>query len=404
MNDTPKLTPAELAVSLFCQGLRLDSSCRTESDARPLSPRRAGLGSGIELVIPGAGKDIWINAPLTERFAANSPYLLQRIPDGYVVVQQGHEHSWPVLLPPTPHWYQARTTSGKPMSRIGILQGTCLGIYIGKRCAFWQMSPAMQCHFCATGINVGVHEEAEKTVAEVVETVRAARRESGITFVHFNSGYQEGNDIAQLLPFVEAVKNEVGALVGVQCIPPPDPEEYAPLLRLGVDHFSLCYELQDSEYFARYLPGKAKHIGQKRFLGALEFLCRRMPRATVSGEIIAGLEPTSKTLEAIDYITDQGAFPTVCIFRPLAGSVLQDKEPPGYAEIVAILRYMALTCMRKNILVGLAPNIEVSLVMTPDDARYLLPRDFVWYLHHSKLKLLKWLVRPYFSWKMRKRR
>lgn len=399
MPESSKLAPAELAVALFCQGLRVDPAVIGNDQARPLSPRRAGLGSGIELIVPGAGKDIWINAPVSEAFARSSPYVLQRQESGYLVVDEASAHRWPVLLPPSPRWYNEKTSTGKSMSRIAILQGTCLGVYVGKRCAFWDMSPSMQCQFCATGVNVGVHEESDKSVDEVVETAAAAKRESGVTFVHFNSGYQQGNDIGQLLPFVEAVKKRVGALVGVQCIPPADPQEYEPLLRLGVDHFSLCYELHDNDSFARYLPGKAAHIGQARFFRALEYLCRRMPRAAVSGEIIAGLEPVDSTLKAIDYITDHGAFPTVCIFRPLRGAVLQDAASPASVDMLRVLRYLAHSCMRKNILVGLAPNIEVSLVMTPDDARYLLPRDAAWYRHHAKLKLLKWMAAPVFAWK-----
>lgn len=49
---------------------------------------------------------------------------------------------------------------------------------------------------------------------------------------------------------------------------------------------------------------------------------------TGSREIIAGNEPVGKTPEAINCITPVGAFPTVCVFRPLAGLGME-KEPPS---------------------------------------------------------------------------
>ena len=57
--------------------------------ARGISRTRAGLGSGLEIVIPGGSwvKDrIWVNVPVEEPFARESPYVLEGSPrDGYRV-------------------------------------------------------------------------------------------------------------------------------------------------------------------------------------------------------------------------------------------------------------------------------------------------------------------------------
>ena len=86
------------------------------------------------------------------------------------------------------------------MSRIGILQGTYLGIYINPVCAFWSYSPPLNCKFCTTGANVGCHESAIKTVDDVVETCHAAKNESGVTFVHFNGGFQGSRGLRSAEP------------------------------------------------------------------------------------------------------------------------------------------------------------------------------------------------------------
>ena len=78
------------------------------------------------------------------------------------------------------------------------------------------------------------------------------------------------------------------------------------------------------------------------------------------------------TYKAIDYITDIGAFPTVCIFRPVIGSDMEDYPTPKYEEMIGVMKYMYQACVRKGIPIGVAPNIEVSLIVQPDDGRYLV--------------------------------
>jgi hypothetical protein len=53
-------------------------------------------------------------------------------------------------------------------------------------------------------------EEYEKNVEEVSETVAAARREERITFVHFNTGYLNGEELDLLEPYIKRVKKETG--------------------------------------------------------------------------------------------------------------------------------------------------------------------------------------------------
>jgi hypothetical protein len=418
---TRPLNPGELEVDLFCRGIRIDPSCTLESDARLLTRTRAGLGSGVELVIPGSLKDLWINVPVEEDFAARSPYRLIRLDGGeYRVVDEripagsgtsgGTEDlptcgwQYPVRLPPEPRWYRERTRAGTLMSRVGVLQGTYLGIYLSNSCGFWYHQPEAGCQFCTTGLFVGVNEVAHKDVQDVVDVALAARRESGNTFIHLNSGFHGGDkDLDIVEPYVRALKQEVGALVGVQVVPSRNFEKYDRLIEAGVNHFSFCYEFHNPEYFARYLPGKARLIGQDAFFKAMEYCTRRLGRGSCSGEIIAGVEPIEDTKKAIDYITGVGAFPTVCIFRPTIGSAMERHPSPDTGEMLEVMRYMYEACRRNGIPIGMAPNIEVSLIVNPDDARYLVDRTWKVRLYEAKLSLLRMAARPYFALQLRPR-
>jgi hypothetical protein len=399
------LNPCELEIDLFCKGVSIDASCALSEDGRFFSRTRAGLGSGLELVIPAPGKDLWLNVPVEEDFVAATPYRLVKWGASYFVRDDRDATlSYPVTVPAQPAWYDQVTSKGTPMSKVGVLQGTYLGIYISNSCSYWYTSPSQACKFCTTGLNVGVNEVAVKDADDVVETALAAKRESGVTFVHFNSGYQPtGRGLDEAAPYVKAVKERVGALVGVQVTPSKELWKYDWLLDLGTDHFSFCYEFHNPDVFAKLLPGKQATIGQRAFFDAMEYCARKMGPGRNSGEIIAGVEPMEDTLAAIDYIVSLGCFPTVCIFRPVIGAEMEQHPSPPYEDMVVVMRHMYEACMKAGLPIGMAPNIQVSLIVNPEDARFLVPGSLRKSLYEAKLKAYKTAARPLFWWKMRVR-
>ena len=394
--------PALLKLELYCRGLRLDDSLSVTSDGgRDILRTRAGLGSGLELILPGG---LWTNVPVAERFVRTSPYVLHKI-DGCYLIRRHRErvpgsgrspqmitgNAQPIAqvrLAPRPSWYDRSTTTGKPMTRIGTLQGTYLGIYPAKVCDYWREHPKSNCRFCSVGLNLGVDDAEEKSLAEVMEVARTAREESGITYVDFNTGHYQGDVYLDILePYIARIKRETGLLVGVQTPPHHDLGRYDALRELGVNRVSFCFEIFDPEIFRRICPGKHREYGLKRYLEAVEYCAglgrsgRKMSGPWVSnGEIIAGLEPPASSIAAIDWITSVGAIPTVCVFRPLTGTDMEDVPPPQAEDLVPVFRRLYEACMERDLPIGVAPNIHVSLVMLPEECRWLMdnPRKYWW--------------------------
>jgi hypothetical protein len=402
-----RLNACELEIDLFCRGLRIPEAVPLDG-ARSFSRTRAGLGSGLEIAIPTESRlkrRIYMNAPVLEPFAATSPYVLDGDRShGYLVRDDRNGAHYPIEVLPEPAWYSRLTSREISMSRIGVLQGTYLGIYINPVCAFWTSNPAQNCRFCTTGRNVGDQEVAVKTLDDVLETCWAAREESGITFVHLNGGFQGGHGLATAEPYIRAIKEDVGLLVGLQLTPERNFSLYDRLIDLGVDHFSFCLELYDPEWFQRVCPGKARTLGQKLFLDAMDYCAKRLPRGAVSGEIIAGIEPIENTITAIDRITSVGAFPTVCIFRPTIGSDMQDWPSPPFEDMRRVMAEMYDACRRHRIPIGLAPNIEVSLVVNPDDAALLAEHTASFFAYELWRRAMRMAARPIFWARMRARR
>lgn len=406
--STPVLSPVELEIELFCRGLRLEEGSTAEEDGRRISRTRAGLGSGLELVIPSPRKPIWVNVPVVEAFAAASPFELVKGGDGYAVVDSRTKHAYPVTVPEEPAWYGRATSSGIPMSRIGVLQGNYLGVYVSNSCLYWARNQA--CQFCTTGKNVGVNEQARKKVEDVVEVALAARDESGSVFTHLNTGYhyeevdrlEPIHGLRQCEPFVRAIRAQVGGFIGVQAHPVPSRKfsEYDELIEAGTDHFSFCYEFEDPKWFESICPGKASTIGQEGFFEAMDYTARKLGRGRVSGEIIAGLEPIEATMRGIDRIVAAGAFPTVCIFRPTVGSELENVPPPDPGAMREVFAHLYEACRDAGLPIGLLP-IEVSLVVQPEEAGGLVRPTLAGRVYEAKLSALRLLARPYVAWKAR---
>ncbi len=394
MESDVRRNSALLKLDLYCRGARLDDSCLVEQDGgRRILRTRAGLGSGLEVILPGG---LWTNVPVTEPFAKRSPYIVRRRDGGYWIDRE-HEPVAPVQLSPRPAWYDQHTSTGKPMTRVATLQGTYLAVYPAKVCEYWTEATKVNCHFCSVGLNLGLDDADEKSVGEVLEVVRAARRESGITYVDFNTGHYTGDTYLDILePFIRRVKAETGVLVGIQTPPHHDLSRYDALRAMGVNRVSFCFELFDEAIFREVCPGKDREYGLQRYLDAIEYcagLGRRGPRTepwVTNGEIIVGLEPPESSIRAIDWITAVGAIPTVCVFRPLAGTDYADREPPRTEDMIPVFRRLYEACMERGLPVGAAPNIHVSLVLLPDEAKALSDRRFP--LQDAKIRVISKLL------------
>ena len=269
METDVRKNPGLLKLDLYCRGIRLDDVLAIEEKGgRRILRTRAGLGSGIEVILPGG---LWTNVPVSEPFARRSPYVLHRERGVYVIRRHGEgavrlgdglqvvapradDVAW-VRLAPRPGWYDRKTTTGKPMTRIGTLQGTYLGVYQARVCDYWKEDPKSNCRFCSVGLNLGMDDATDKTVDEVMEVVRAARRESGITYVDFNTGHYEGETYLDLLePFIRRIKKETGLLVGIQTPPHHDLRRFAQVFRLcleGLDELCKVFSLLTAQGFVR---------------------------------------------------------------------------------------------------------------------------------------------------------
>jgi len=255
----------------------------------------------------------------------------------------------------------------------------------------WRVMDCVDCH------NRPTHDADDKSVTEVLEVVRAAQEESGVTYVDFNTGHHDGDAYLDILePYIVRVKEATNLLIGVQTPPHHDLARYRELRRMGVNRVSFCFELHNRARFEEVCPGKHRQYGLDRYLRAVEYCANEVGRTgrefepwVVNGEIIAGLEPAEDSIAAIDWITKVGAVPTICVFRPLVGTALADLPPPRTEDVVPVFRRLYEACMERRLPIGVAPNVHVSLVMLPEEARWLQDDPDRFWIGELRLKLLR---------------
>lgn len=403
--ENGRLNPGFLKLDLFCKGMRIPSDCRT-SDGRPVLRVRAGLGSGMEVLIP-ASDGIHVNVPVVEPWVQDSPYELHGPrPNGRHWLTYDGTEIGEVILPVRPAFYNKVTRSGKPMVSVGILQGTYLGVYYGGMCANWKDVARDNCRFCSVGENLLKGDDTTGKSAEDVAETATAAREEGITFVHINGGFDDtGKYLERFGPVLRRVREQTGMLTGFQVPPLWEHEQYREVKRWGVNNVSLCYEIWNPRRFEEVCPGKARRAGLAKYLDAIEYCAKEVKFDTTNGEMIAGLEAPGDSMQAIDWLTAIGAVPTVCVFRPVIGTDYAALPPPKVEEMIPVFAHYYRRCMERGLPIGVAPNVHVSIVMNPEECRWLLPQEDrdAYPLHRLKLAAMRKAFGAYFRTRLKLR-
>ena len=149
--------------------------------ARGVSRTRAGLGSGLEVVLPtgSAIKDeIWVNVPVVESFARSSPYTLIGGPhDGYTIVDTRSDVTYPVRLP------GSRVVQPHDVAR----RARCAGLACSRartselhqsRSAVLELQSPAQLPLLHDGSNVGQNEVSDKASRTSSRRAAPPRRNS----------------------------------------------------------------------------------------------------------------------------------------------------------------------------------------------------------------------------------
>jgi hypothetical protein len=358
--------PGYLKLELTAKGMRLDDAVRAQADvpraAEDESPRT------VELVLPDG---VWVNAPVGDGVADDSPYLLSARGDHFTLQKNGS--SVDVRVVPEPRFYRSSTSSGQPMHRVAQVYGSFLAINPGFACSY--SLRGAPCRFCRTGSGIALNDGFPMSVPDVTESVRAAFAEGSADFVYFNLAYVGGEDagIAFLEPYIRAVKRQFNTLVAVQLHPPKADRWIDRTYAMGVDAVSYPIEIHDAEILGRRCAGRVRYIGRERYYEALQYAATVFPSGTVWSDLTVGLEPSASTIRGIDALIAAGVLPVLSIVGPAHTPPPEAYRPPSIDEVAPIYAHLFKAVRDARINMGWI--CDLSFAITPLEARFFAGDD-----------------------------
>ena len=250
---------------------------------------------------------------------------------------------------PRPKFYDLTTADGVPYWQIGLMHLDSFASTVVQTCSYWATPD--QCAFCGIELSLEAGRTiVKKSPAQLAEVAVAARTLDGAVDATLTTGSSKGVDrgARYVAKCGNAVKESSGLPVEVQFEPPRDLDVINEVHDLGIDSVGIHVETFDPQVLARVAPGKAR-TGIERYFAAWERAVSLFGEGQVSTYVILGMgEDVELTVAGCRRAIDMGVYPFVVPLRPVAGSLMQDAEPPSAAYTDSVYRRVASYMARRG--------------------------------------------------------
>lgn len=321
---------AELIIELQSVGLCVEARLET---------RRGGAGptdSGM-LWIEGVA----VTVPTESAQAQASPYALRWEDDGYGIYREGVRVA-AATGAPRPKFYDLTTADGVPYWQVGLMHLDSFASTVVQTCTYWATPD--QCAFCGIELSLAAGRTiVKKSPAQLAEVATAARELDGAVDATLTTGSSKGVDrgARYVAKCGNAVKESSGLPVEVQFEPPRNLDVINEVHNLGIDSVGIHVETFDPSVLARVAPGKAR-TGIEGYFAAWERAVSLFGEGQVSTYVILGMgEDPELTVAGCRRAIDMGVYPFVVPLRPVAGSLMEDAQPPSASYTNRIYRRVA---------------------------------------------------------------
>jgi hypothetical protein len=368
---SPQYHPVILKLELLSQGLQVSpAAAEAIAKSHKIAHAVGAVGKHALDIILDPGK-VYVGLPVgntvSPHLTANTPFTLELDGGRYFIGRKParlrEDGRWEctdetatpeklmsVTIPPYPHYYDMRTSSGHLMKSIMPLAGDFGGATIFPHCHYFgrfeESYKGAECRFCSIDENLESGRDVfPKRPEDFLETVAEARKHPN--FRHgpvFAGGSTPPPDrgakvhAKYLRPLKDAFPDNWLRLT----IAPPDHERYVDMLfEAGADLVGFNYEVYDPDLFNKMCPGKVRDIekgvpGHAHYDRMMRYMVRTFGTGHASANIIAGLEPAQSTVNGILHLASMGVIPTIFVFVPLKGTALEDHSPPSIREMIYI--------------------------------------------------------------------
>jgi hypothetical protein len=325
--------------------------------------------------------DVSVDCPVSEKFVCDSPLELRHDGNRYVIV--GPDDMWPVDPVPRPRWYDIPCTDGDPPLRtdsdgravepranrfgsqdlagraviqsLGQVCGDRLTISVSSRCALFS-NPALRCAFCSIGFN-GRRERSPGCDGDIHPMIALALQDPAhpVRHVLIGGGTRDLDDrgYGPVIALAQSISRAFPALpLSAMTVPPSDDGQFEHLRDAGVEELAINIEVWSTAAAAEHTPGKHRLFGRAGYLQALSRALEVFGARRVRSLVVAGLEPMTDTLSAVEALARLGVIPVISPFRPLRQTSLQDRSPPSLEFLLELHEAALAICHRHDTCLG----------------------------------------------------
>lgn len=159
-------------------------------------------------------------------------------------------------------------------------------------------------------------------------------------------------DENRILPVVKYIRSKTIKPIYLMCLPPNDISCIDKYVKAGVNEIAFNIELFDRNLALEYMPGKGQ-ISLEEYILKLEHAISLISqKGNVRTMLMAGLEKTENTLDAIHLLVSKGIQPMISIFRPTPNCRLSYIIQPSNEKMYALYIKAEKICKQYNLSLG----------------------------------------------------
>ena len=271
-----------------------------------------------------------VNVPISCKFNSISPFTIEQIADKFILFFENYEITQVTIDFVPDCLIGMETSSGVPYDAIINLATDRIRINPAPICIYKREK--LSCEFC----NLPEYN-FRYDLNDIKEVIDYCLK--NISFRHFLIGggtfsHNGGWDI--ILQITKYIRRRSSKDIYLMSIPPEDVNILDSLKEAGITEVAFNLEIFNRNLACKIMPGKGK-LPIERYIKTFEHAVSLWGNSgKVRTLLIYGFDNEDDFLDGINKLCSRGIEPIISIFRPLAGTKMENFNPPSTVDIFSI--------------------------------------------------------------------
>ncbi len=334
-------SPMRLKTMLINYGLTISE----EAFFRIERVLRKGNFSAVDIEIEVQGFRLTVNCPYKIWPSEYSPFDVRVHNNDFVLFFFD--------IPISPVWFsyesplnRAKTVSGVPYSSVAFLATDRLRINYRPVCYYKLVGQG--CTFCnLPKQNLPYSEE------DIQEIIESYLQKENFRHILIGGGSADPDSrFQEIIRLAKFLREKTSKPLYLMSLPPKDPGIIRDLYEAGISEMAFNIEIFNRVLAAKYMPGKGL-IPLERYMGSLTEAVKWLGYSgNVRSMLIVGFDPKETLLEGVKTLCEMGVQPMLSVFRPMAGTPLENMLPPELEDILEIFERASRICANYGLILG----------------------------------------------------